>query len=88
MYTFVFGSVCLLTDRRQGGSGQLHTCAVVQRASVGTDADWSAGAQQTQPFTFLPVAGIRHCQKERTSVLNHLLTALVLLSSLSFIESC
>lgn len=47
-------------DRRQGGSGQLHTCAVVQRASVGTDADWSAGAQQTQPFTFLPVAGIRH----------------------------
>lgn len=45
-------------DRRR--SGQLHTCAVVQRASIGTDANWSAGAQQTQPFTFLPVAGIGH----------------------------
>lgn len=53
-------SMCLLTDRRQCGSGQLHTCAIVQRASIGTGADWSAGAQQTQPFTFLPVAGVSH----------------------------
>lgn len=52
--------VCLLTDRRQSGSGQLHTCAVVQRASIGADADGSTGAQQTQPLAFLPVAGISH----------------------------
>lgn len=47
-------------DRRQCGSGQLHTCAVVQCASIGTHADWSTGAQQTQPFTFLSIAGISH----------------------------
>lgn len=58
--TCVFMSDCSLTDRRQCGSGQLHTCAVVQCASIGTGADWAAGAQQTQPFTFLPVAGICH----------------------------
>lgn len=56
----VCGNVCLLTDRRQRGSGHLHTCAIVQCASIGTGADWSTGAQQTQPFAFLPVAGISH----------------------------
>lgn len=52
--------LCLLTNGRQRGSGQLHTCAIVQRPSIGAGADRSAGAQQTQPFTFLPVAGISH----------------------------
>lgn len=54
----------MLTDRRLSGSGQLQTCAVVQRASIGTDAHWSTGAQQTQPFTFLLVAGIGYWQRQ------------------------
>lgn len=57
---FICLSMCLLTDGRQCGSGQLHAGAIVQRASIGTGADWSTGAQQTQPFTFLSVAGISH----------------------------
>ena len=52
--------MCVLTDRRQCRRRQLHTGAVVQRASIWTGADWPTGAQQTQPFTFLPVAGISH----------------------------
>lgn len=54
----------LLTNRRQCGSGQLHTGAVVQRASVGAGADGSTGAQQAQPLTFLPVAGVGHWQPQ------------------------
>lgn len=54
----------LLTNGRQCGSGQLHTGAVVQCASVGAGADGSTGAQQTQPLTFLPVAGVGHWQQQ------------------------
>lgn len=63
----LYAAARLLTDWRQCGSWQLHACAVVQRASIGAGADWPAGAQQTQPFTFLPVTGISHwrSQKER-----------------------
>lgn len=52
--------VFLLTDGRQRGSGRLHTGAVVQRVPIGTGADWAAGAQQTEPLTFLPVTWIIH----------------------------
>lgn len=54
----------LLTNWGQCGSGQLHAGAVVQRASVGAGADGSAGAQQTQPLAFLPVAGVGHWQPQ------------------------
>lgn len=53
-------AVFLLTDGRQRGSGRLHTGAVVQRVPVGAGADWAAGAQQTEPLTFLPVTWIIH----------------------------
>lgn len=55
-----------LTNGRQCGSGQLHARAVVQHASVGAGADGSAGAQQTQPLAFLPVARVRHWQTQGT----------------------
>lgn len=55
----------LLTNGGQCGNGQLHTGAVVQRASVGAGADGSAGAQQTQPLALLPVAGVGHWQPQR-----------------------
>lgn len=61
---FVCGGTSSLTDRRQCGGGQLHTCAVVQCASIGTGAHWSTGAQQTQPLTFLPVTWISHWKRQ------------------------
>lgn len=51
---------CLLTDGRQRGSRRLHTGAVVQYVSVGTGADRSTGAEQTEPFAFLPVTRVIH----------------------------
>lgn len=51
---------CLLTDGRESGSRRLHAGAVVQRVSVGTGADWSTGAEQAEPFAFLPVTWIIH----------------------------
>lgn len=54
------GKACLLTDGRQRGGGRLHAGAVVERVPVGAGADGAAGAQQAQPLTFLPVAGIIH----------------------------
>lgn len=40
--------------------GHRHTGAIIQPLSIGTGADRPAGAQQTQPFTFLAVTGVGH----------------------------
>lgn len=40
--------------------GHRHTGAIVQSLSIGTGADRPTGAQQTQPFAFLAVAGVSH----------------------------
>lgn len=51
---------CILTDRGQSRGRHFHTGTVVQYSAIGTRADWAAGAEQTQPLTFLPVTWVGH----------------------------
>jgi hypothetical protein len=50
--------------------GHRHTGAIIQPLSIGTGADRPAGAQQTQPFTFLAVTGVGHCGCWKGSMLS------------------
>lgn len=54
------GHSCILTDRGQCWGRNLDTGATVQYSAIGTHAHWTAGAEQTQPLTLLPVTWVGH----------------------------
>lgn len=49
-----------LTDGGLSGWRQFHTRAIISHTIVRAGTHWTTGAEQTQPFTLLPVAWVRH----------------------------
>lgn len=58
--------ICRLTEWWLGGGRSLHACAIVGHVVVRAGTHWSAGAEQTQPLTLLPVTWVSHwCRKRQ-----------------------
>lgn len=56
-----------LTEWGLCGCWPLHAGAVISHIFIWAGAHWSAGAEQTQPLTFLPVTWVSHCTEKQTT---------------------